>query len=225
LVADPLASYCELENWKKEQHMFPLDQLASVLSYDEPFLLPSKRGLVGAYNLERLLSFLRRDFQGGLDYQHQPFVQFQLRYFRPIDESRARKGKARYPCFLGDRQRAIIGRCSAGQYLEEKRARVSLRVFDSFPGLFNILILADDYMSPEFNGWSRSPEGEFTELNWARHELKPCGKGTAITHYMFKVSRVVERSLGAWSNALDSIDKLVHVNVSNDKTKEHSPRS
>ncbi|UPK90425.1 hypothetical protein LCI18_001360 [Fusarium solani-melongenae] len=225
---DRQENYCQLENYKKEQDMFSLDQLASVLSYEEAFLLPpSKSGLgntILGYDLHRLLSFLHRDFQSGLDHLDlfipRPFIQFQLRYFRPIDENHARKGKVRYPCFLGDRQRAIIRRDSAEQYLEEKRARVTLRVSRYFPGLFNIVILTDDNMFPREEYWSSNPERGDLELNWARYGLKPCGKATAITHYMIEVSRVLERSLDAWSNALDSIDNLVHVNLSDFEDKK-----
>ncbi|RSM16729.1 hypothetical protein CDV31_004501 [Fusarium ambrosium] len=209
--------YCQLENYKKEQHMFPLDQLASALSYDEPFHLPpSKRGLGKScddFDFDHLLSFLDRDFQGGLDNQGFAGYQFQLRYFCPIDELRARERPVRYPCFLGHRQRAIIGRGSAIQYLEEKRARVSLRVSPFFPGLFNIFILADHNMLPIREEWTPNPTGEHTEFNWARYGLKPCGMGTFFTHFMFEVSRVLDRSLDAWGETLDSIDKLVHVNL------------
>ncbi|WAO87529.1 Hypothetical protein NCS54_00484100 [Fusarium falciforme] len=75
-------------------------------------------------------------------------------------------------------------------------------------------------MFPTREYWNRNPEGEGIELNWARYGLKPCGKGTTITHYMFEVFRVLERSLDAWSNALDSIDKLVHVNLSDFEDKK-----
>lgn len=211
--------------------MFPLDQLASVLSYDEPFLLPRSKGDLGPshgeFDLQRLLSFPGRDFQGGLSYGSSPFaktyIQFQLRYFRPTDEILTQERWTRYPCFLGDRQRAIIGQGSESQYLEEKRARVTFRVSLYFPGLFNISILADENMSPTVGYWSRIQEDGCIEVNWARYGLKPCGKGTAITHYMFEVSRVLEQSLDAWSTALDSIDKLVHVEVSSGDTK--TPRS
>lgn len=213
----------------KEQHMFPLGQLASVLSYDEPFLLPlSKMSLDRAervFHLERLFSFLQRDFQGGLHsplFTRPPIIYFQLRCFRPIDRSIHWEGSVGYPRFLGDRQRAIIGRGSAVKYLEERRARVTIRVRGSSQELFSIVILADEDMSPNREDWYRTPEGKGIQYNWARSGLKPCGRGTAITHYMFEISRVVERSLDACSQALGSISALVHVKVSSDDTKEHS---
>ncbi|RMJ12716.1 hypothetical protein CDV36_007644 [Fusarium kuroshium] len=88
-------------------------------------------------------------------------------------------------------------------------------------GLFNIFILADEYMSPTAKDWNLGLEGELNEPNWALYGLKPCGRGTAITHYMFEVSRVLERSLDSWSDALTWIDTLVHVNLSDFEDAKH----
>ncbi|KAI8677733.1 hypothetical protein NCS55_00490800 [Fusarium keratoplasticum] len=78
--------------------------------------------------------------------------------------------------------------------------------------MFNITILADEDMSPRKEDWNKNRESE-NEAAWARHGLIPCGKGTPITHYLFEVARICERSIEAWQDALDSIDELVHVNL------------
>ncbi|KAL2694889.1 hypothetical protein Neosp_001478 [[Neocosmospora] mangrovei] len=73
-------------------------------------------------------------------------------------------------------------------------------------------------MSPQALDWVFDLDVENTELDdelsWTRYGLKPCGKGTPITHYISEVFRVLEWSFAAWSGALDSIDKLVHFNLS-----------
>ncbi|KAI8720031.1 hypothetical protein NCS52_00447400 [Fusarium sp. LHS14.1] len=76
------------------------------------------------------------------------------------------------------------------------------------------IILADEDMSLNREDWNHNTKGKGIQYNWARSGLKPCGRGTAITHYMFEISRVVERSLDACSKALDSISALVHVKLS-----------
>ncbi|KAI8676170.1 hypothetical protein NCS56_00504200 [Fusarium sp. Ph1] len=67
-------------------------------------------------------------------------------------------------------------------------------------------------MSPREEDWNENRQRE-DEAAWARYGLKPGGKGTPITHYLFEVSRICERSIEAWQDALDSIDELVHVNL------------
>lgn len=221
LVADPFVSYCKLHNYNGKQALFPLDLVAIALSYDEPFLLPPERqDLRFTHHIFRvtpLLSFLYQDFQGGWGCELPSCIHWQIRYFRPSSESHDWEG-GRSVCLLGDRQRAVIGRVPALKHLEEKRVRVSLRVFDLCHGMFNITILADEDMSPRKEDWNKNRESE-NEAAWARHGLIPCGKGTPITHYLFEVARICERSIEAWQDALDSIDELVHVNVSNDDAK------
>uniref|UniRef100_A0A0D2Y3K1 Uncharacterized protein n=1 Tax=Fusarium oxysporum (strain Fo5176) TaxID=660025 RepID=A0A0D2Y3K1_FUSOF len=216
--------YCTLSRIKKERRLFPLDKLASVLSYDEPFHLPleqwGRRTTKHTFDIEQLLSFLEDYFFPteiwAFSDRSPSYVCWQIRHFCPQyhewDPEQPDNGK----CYLfGDRQTGRVERKQAWKqgWLEEKRARVTLRFFSLFPGLFNIVALGDNDMLPGKKDWNNSGRGQNKTAAWDRYGLKPCGKGSPITHFLFEILRVFETTFKAWDKTLDSIDSLVEVDI------------
>ncbi|KAJ4034264.1 hypothetical protein NW756_014004 [Fusarium oxysporum] len=216
--------YCTLSRIKKERRLFPLDKLAGVLSYDEPFHLPleqwDRRTTKHTFDIGQLLSFLEDYFIPteiwAFSDRSPSYVCWQIRHFCPQyhewDPEQPDNGK----CYLfGERQTGRVERKRVWKqgWLEEKRARVTLRFFSLFPGLFNIVALGDNDMLPGKKYWNNSGRGQNKTAAWDRYGLKPCGKGSPITHFLFEILRVFETAFKAWDKTLDSIDSLVEVDL------------
>lgn len=206
-------SYCTSSVHGKGLRYFSLGVFATAISNDRPFSIPIPRSFL--LELGRSTSFFSGNFNGGcsLDYfAHScSTIRWQIRYFRPLYRSNNVGCTAN--CLLFDRQNVTVRQGSEQIWLQEERARVSFGVLNRCPGLFHILILGDDDLRPRGRrkDWH---DKDHTKENWRRYGFEAQEKVIPVTHFLLEICRIFEKSMGAWGETLDSIDKLIHVNVS-----------
>ncbi|KAH7472873.1 hypothetical protein FOMA001_g11862 [Fusarium oxysporum f. sp. matthiolae] len=207
--------HCTSEGRRKAVQMFRIDVFACALSYDEPFSKPfSDTNFISDRRNFHMVgysaSFFYSNFRGGwevrFDHVEQTALHWQIRYFRPISENEGTDINH----LLSKRQTAAIQHGTRAISLQEQRARISFRVLDETPGLFSILILADEPMFPDLY---ETDSVDKVKANWERYGLKAKERTVPITHYLFEICRVFGKCMDAWGEALDAIDGLIHVSL------------
>ncbi|KAF5717024.1 hypothetical protein FGLOB1_2239 [Fusarium globosum] len=92
----------------------------------------------------------------------------------------------------------------------EKRVVVSFRVLREAPGLFSILVLKDEDISPD----THNPDQQFDfEGFWKGYGGTFCPYRIPFTYFLLEICRVFKMCMDAWEETLSTIDKLVLVKL------------
>ncbi|KAL6923038.1 hypothetical protein FSST1_000312 [Fusarium sambucinum] len=198
--------YCNPSGNSKGFEHFTLACFAISTSDSEPFSTAD----VEKNDLQLSLSYFSPNFRGGyvVTPWHLSGIHWKIRYFEPgSDQSQHETGINSF--LLSERQTATIRQCLSEINVQEKRAQINFRFLLDNRNMFHILVMTDNTL---YSSYPHSPG--ITQMYLDRYGLKLEKKTIHITQYLIEICRVFELSMEAWRKTLDSIDELVHVNLS-----------
>lgn len=182
---------------------------AVAVSDNEPFSVADQE----RHNFQLSLSYFSANFRGGCVVSPWPAsvvsIHWQVRYFEPTS-GRTQHDAEINTYVLSERQNATIRQGPAEIHVQENRAQIIFRLLYGNENLFHIMVLSDNTLTSDH---MYSPAG--TQFYLSRYGLKIERRIIPITQYLFEVCKAFDRSVQGWGKTLDSIDELVHVNVSN----------
>lgn len=178
------------------------------MSDNEPFSVADQE----RHNFNLSLSYFSANFRGGCVVSPWPAsigsIHWQVRYFEPTSGPTQHDAEIN-TCVLSERQNATIRQGPTEIHVQENRAQIVIRVLYGNEHLFHIMVLSDNTLTSDH---VNSPAGKQYYLS--RYGLKIERRIIPITHYLLEVCKAFDRSVQGWVKTLDSIDDLVHVNVS-----------
>lgn len=201
---------------------FPLPLLAYLSSIFEPFFDAPEGNVI---DIRPLWTFISPRFRLENFFCYNRFSQsmrYRVRYFQPVERTwlQARRlpdggvdltfnaaEEARRCGFLLDRQIASIGQKDRERHFVERLAMVTVTMGVEHHTNFSITVLSDETMSYE-------PRTRPTREAWDIYRIWPGTGWSGITQFLVEAQLVFQSAAEAWDKTLDSIDKLVQVNVS-----------
>ncbi|CAF3623775.1 unnamed protein product [Fusarium graminearum] len=206
--------YCTSSSQSKGFRHIPLTAFAVAVSDNEPFSVADQE----RYNFKLSLSYFSANFRGGCVVSPWPAsvvsIHWQVRYFEPTS-GRTQHDAEINTYVLSERQNATIRQGPAEIHVQENRAQIIFRLLYGNENLFHIMVLSDNTLTSDH---MYSPAG--TQFYLSRYGLKIERRIIPITHYLFEVCKAFDRSVQGWGKTLDSIDELVHVNLSDFDDRE-----
>ena len=201
---------------------FPLPLLAYLSSIFEPFFDAPEGNII---DIRPLWTFISPRFRLKNFFCFNGFSQsmrYRVRYFQPVERTwlRARRlsdggvdltfnaaEEARRCGFLLDRQIASIGQGGRERHFVERLAMVTVTMGVDHHTNFSITVLSDETMphraATRLTRQALDIYGILPGIGWA-----------GITQFLVEAQHVFQSAAEAWDKTLDSIDKLVQVNVS-----------
>ncbi|QPC72256.1 hypothetical protein HYE68_003008 [Fusarium pseudograminearum] len=206
--------YCTSSSQSKGFRHLPLTAFAVAVSDDEPFSVADQE----RHNFNLRLSYFSANFRGGCVISPWPAsivsIHWQVRYFEPTSGPTQHDAEIN-TYVLSERQNATIRQGPTEIHVQENRAQIVFRVLYGNENLFHIMVLSDNTLTSDH---INSPAG--TQSYLSRYGLKIERRNVPITHYLLEVCKAFDRSVQGWVKTLDSIDDLVHVNLSDFDDRE-----
>lgn len=206
--------YCTSSSQSKGFRHFPLTAFAVAVSDNEPFSIANQE----RHNFQLSLSYFSANFRGGCVISPWPAsivnIHWQVRYFEPSSGPTQHDAEIN-TCVLSERQNATIRQGPTEIHVQENRAQIIFRVLYRNKNLFHIMVLSDNTLTSDH---INSPAG--TQNYLSRYGLKIERRVIHVTHYLLEICKAFDRSVQGWVKTLDSIDDLVHVNLSDFDDRE-----